>query len=32
MNTKHTTADSEHCFDLTGFINAAGVTDIYSRP
>ena len=24
-------ADSEHCFDLTGFISAIGVTDISSK-
>ena len=26
------TAESEHCFDLSGLISAVGVTDIYSRP
>ena len=25
------TADSEHCFDLSGLIKAVSVTDIYSR-
>ena len=26
------TADSEHCFDLSGLISAVNVTDIYSTP
>ena len=25
------TADSEHCFDLSGFISAVDVSDVYSR-
>ena len=25
------TADSKHCYDLSGLISAVGVTDIYSR-
>ena len=25
------TANSKHCFDLSGLISAVGVTDVYSR-
>ena len=28
QNQFHITADSEHCFDLSGLISAVGVTDI----